>query len=92
MNPERQDASRHLRGNRTNVRWFIKIHRRLIRPPYPTMIHCPNCGGKLIEVNSDMIEVDNDFGIAPQELTAKDTWSRLKHGRCGAKITLYWKD
>lgn len=85
-------GSRHLRGNRNNVKWFVKIHRRLIKPPYPTMIHCPNCGGKLIEVSSDMIEVDNYEGVKYIDINAKDVWQRIKHKACGAKITLYWKD
>lgn len=85
-------GSRKLRGNRNNVKWFIKLHRRLIKPPYPTMLHCPNCGGPLIEVNSDMVEVSNDPGMPKQQLTAKDAWSRIKHYKCGAMIVLYWKD
>lgn len=85
------EGNRHLRGNRNNVKWFVKIHRRLIHPPYPTMIHCPNCGRPFIEVSSDLIEVDNYEGARYIDIAAKDIWCRIKHG-CGAKITLYWKE
>lgn len=84
--------SRHLRGNRTNVRWFIVLHRRLIKPPHPTMVYCPNCGRPFLEVNSDMVEVSNVQGPATQQLIAKDAWIRIKHYACKALIVLYWKD
>lgn len=71
-------------------RWFIKLHRRLIKPPYPTMIFCPACGRPLIRVNSDLIEIVNNFGMQESEIHAQDAWSEQKHS-CGAKITLYWK-
>lgn len=92
MDISSRTESRNIRNNRNNMVWFIKIHRRLIRPPFPTMIHCPNCGGPLIEVNADMAEVSNDPGIPFSEVVAKDPWVRLRHYKCKAKITLYWKD
>jgi len=73
-----------------NAKWFMKIHRRLINPPYPVRIACPACTHWLIEVNADLIEIDNGFGLPPSELKAIDVWMRIKH-TCGAKITLYWK-
>lgn len=71
-------------------RWFIKIHRRLLKPPYPVIIYCPACGKSLIRVNADLIEIANNFGLKEEELTAQDAWSEQKH-TCGAKIALYWK-
>lgn len=74
-----------------NARWILKVHRRLIKPPYPTMIACPNCGHNLIIVNSDLIEIENSFGLSELDLTAHDAWSQQRH-TCGAKIALFWKD
>lgn len=78
-----------MKGVQQNAKWFIKLHRRLIKPPYPVLISCPACGHKLIEVNSDLVEMSNDFGLAPRELTAKDTWTRIRHG-CGSYIVIYY--
>lgn len=75
----------------SKARWFIKLHRRMIKPPYPVNINCPACGRWLVRVNSDLIELNNDFGLQPRELKASDRWTQTKHS-CGAKITLYWKD
>lgn len=83
--------NQHLRGNRNNVKWFYRIHRRLIKPPYPVKLPCPNCGRYFIEVSADMIEIDNYEGAGYLDITAKDIWARIKH-TCGAKITLYWKN
>lgn len=69
--------------------WFIKLHRRLIKPPYPVDIRCPSCGYWMMKVNSDIIEISNDFGLPPKELKAVDVWMRIKH-QCGATINLYW--
>lgn len=72
------------------ARYFIKLHRRIIKPPYPVVIFCPACGRRLIRVNADLIEITNNFGIQESELKAQDAWSEQKHS-CGAKITMYWK-
>lgn len=72
------------------AKWFIKIHRRLIKPPYPVLIHCPACGRPYIRINADMFEIDNSVGLKEVELSAGDMWTEQKHS-CGAKITLYWK-
>lgn len=77
--------------NRPNqADWYIKLHRRLIKPPYPVLIFCPNCGHGLIEVNADVLEISNDIGLPPTELQASDAWNRLRHS-CKAKIVLYYK-
>lgn len=89
---QRGRESRRMRGNRNNVKWFFKIHRRLIKPPYPVLLFCPNCGNPFIEINHDIVEISNDFGLPYTQLTAKNTWIRQKHERCGAKITLYWAE
>lgn len=77
-------------GIQKGARYFIKVHRRLIKPPYPVKIFCPACGHSLIKVNSDLIEISNSFGLKEEELTATDCWSEQKH-TCGAKVALYWK-
>jgi hypothetical protein len=77
-------------GVQKNTRWFIKLHRRLIKPPYPIKVHCPACGHPFMKVNSDLIEISNNFGLSEMDLKAVDAWSQHKH-TCGAKITLYWK-
>jgi hypothetical protein len=79
-----------LQGRRTTSDWIFKIHRRMIKPPYPVLIFCPGCGHGLIEVNANYVEVDNSFGLSPKQLRAEDIWSRLKHS-CGSTIVLYWK-
>ncbi len=79
-----------MRGVQTNARWFIKVHRRMIKPPYPVLMSCPACGHKLVEINADVFELSNDFGLPPRELTAKDIWMRLRHS-CGAFIVFYYK-
>jgi hypothetical protein len=79
-----------LRIQQKRARYFIKLHRRLMKPPYPVKIMCPACGHPFIRVNSDLIEIVNNAGLLESELTAQDAWSEQKHG-CGAKITLYWK-
>lgn len=76
-------------GLQENSRWFIKLHKRLIKPTEPVYIHCPACGRNLFQVNSDMIEITNDFGIQKTELKAVDSWMRLKH-TCKAMIVVYW--
>lgn len=81
-----------LKNNRNNMKWFMRIHRRLIRPPYPTKIYCPNCGRPFIKVSSDMVEVTNDLGLSFSDLTARDVWAQVKHQSCGAIITLFWKE
>lgn len=73
-----------------DARWFVKLHRRLINPPYPVRIYCPACGHPFCEVNADLVEIENSFGLPAVELKAVDAWSQHKH-TCGAKITLYWK-
>ena len=55
------------------------------------MIACPNCGHDLIIFNSDLIEIENSFGLSELDLTAHDAWSQQRH-TCGAKIALFWKD
>lgn len=78
------------RGIQKSARWFMTVHRRLIRPPYPVRIYCPACGHPFCEINAELMEISNHFGLPPEELKAPDAWSQHKH-TCGAKITLYWK-
>lgn len=78
------------RSNQKDARYFITLHRRLMKPKQPTRIYCPACGHPFCEVNVDLIEISNNFGISKAELKAMDAWSQHKH-TCGAKITLYWK-
>jgi hypothetical protein len=78
-----------MRGVQKDAKWFLKIHRRLIKPPYPVKIPCPGCSHWLIEVNSDIVEISNDFGLPPRELKAVDVWMRIRHS-CGTMVTLYW--
>ena len=85
------DEQRKARGvQQKRARYFIKIHRRLVKPPYPCMIFCPACGHPYIRINADLVEIVNNAGLREVELTANDMWSEQKHS-CGAKITLYWK-
>ncbi len=79
-----------MRSTQYSARWFLKIHRRLIKPPYPVLIRCPGCGHGFIEVNADVIEISNDFGLPAKELKAVDVWQRIKHS-CGALVVVYWK-
>lgn len=79
-----------LEGNRQqNATYYIRLHRRMIKPPYPILIFCPNCGHGLIEVNADIIEISNSFGLPPTELVVTDIWHRLTHS-CKAKLVIYW--
>lgn len=78
-------------GIQKNARYFFKFHRRLIKPPYPVKIHCPGCGRPFVRVNTDLIEVENSFGMQERELKAVDTWTEYRH-TCGTKIVTYWKD
>lgn len=79
-----------LKGDRQqNATYYYRIHRRLIKPPYPILLFCANCGHGLIEVNSDQVEIANSFGLPSNELKVADVWHRIKHS-CGASITIYW--
>lgn len=78
-----------MKGVQNNARYFMKIHRRLIKPPYPVKIACPACGRWFIEVNADTIEVTNDHGLPYREVKADDVWQKIKHN-CGTTIVLYW--
>jgi hypothetical protein len=69
--------------------WSLKIHQRLIKPPYPVYIACPACGHKLISVNADMIEISNDFGLPWSEIKSFYKWQQIKHS-CGSKINMIW--
>lgn len=73
------------------ARYMVKVHRRLLKPPYPTFLPCPNCGHPWIIVNSNLIEIENSFGMSELDTIARDAWSQQKH-TCGAKIVLWWKD
>lgn len=87
LEPEDRPA---LRAQQKRARYFIRLHRRLMKPPFPVTVMCPACGHPFTRVNSDLIEISNNFGIQESELGAMDAWSQHKH-TCGAKITLYWK-
>ena len=76
-------------GLQKDSQWFIKLHKRLIKPQAPVHVHCPACGRTIFEVNSSMIEISNDFGIQTKELKAIDSWMRVRH-TCSAYIVVYW--
>jgi hypothetical protein len=80
-----------MKGVQPKTRWFVKLHRSLIKPPHPTNINCPACGRWMMRVNSYTIELENSHGVNFSELKAGDRWSQHKHS-CSALITLYWKD
>jgi hypothetical protein len=80
-----------LRINRPDsADWYIKLHRQQLKPPFPIMVFCPNCGHGLIEVNALGIEISNDIGLPPTQLTPSDAWTRYKH-KCKAFIVIYYK-
>lgn len=79
-----------LQKRKSKTKWFVKLHHRLIKPPFPVDIRCPACGHWLTKVNSDTIEISNDHGVSIKELKAGDSWNTVTHG-CGAVINLYWK-
>ncbi len=69
--------------------YYYRIHRGQIKPPYPVLLFCANCGHGLIQVNSEKVEISNSFGLPAKELGAQDVWQRIKHS-CGASIVIYW--
>lgn len=74
-----------------HTRWFMKLHRGQIKPPFPVNINCPACGRWLLKVNAATVEIENSFGVNHKELTANDRWLQIKH-TCTAKITIFWND
>lgn len=74
-----------------DTRWIMKLHRHLVKPPYPVLVGCPNCMHPLVEVNATTIEIENTIGFGGKDVLAKDAWLRIRH-TCGAKITLYWNE
>ena len=70
--------------------WYLKLHRQQLKPPFPVLIFCPNCGHSLIEVNANGLELSNDIGLPATQLQASDAWMRIRHS-CKAKIVLYYK-
>jgi hypothetical protein len=78
-----------MKGLQRDAFYSIKLHQRLIKPPYPVMISCPACGHKFMEVNSDIIEISNDFGLPWNEIRAFYHWQRIKHS-CGSFINVLW--
>lgn len=81
----------HNPKHHNKTRWIYKLHRHLMKPPYPVMLPCPNCMRPLIEVNATTVELENGFGFGTKELIAKDAWSLIKHN-CGTKVTIYWSE
>lgn len=73
-----------------NAHYFFILHRRVIRPPFPVLIRCPNCGHGLCKVNSDLVEISNSYGLSPAYVKAADAWQQIQHS-CGATITMLWK-
>lgn len=72
------------------IDWIVKVHADQLRPPWPVLIMCPNCGHGLIEANATGFEVSNDIGVEPSSLLdSNDPWFRLRHS-CRAKIVLYY--
>lgn len=69
--------------------YYYRVHRAQVKPPYPVLLFCVNCGHGLIQVNSDTVEISNSFGLPPTLLKAEDVWQRIKHS-CGASIVIYW--
>lgn len=82
-----------IRNNRRNgdARFVFFLHKRLVKPRRPLLLHCAGCGRPFLEVNSDMIEISNSFGIDQQSLKASDSWIRHKCRSCGAHISILWK-
>lgn len=69
--------------------WYVRLHRGTMKPPYPILIFCPNCGHGLIQVNAETIEISNGYGLPSTEIEARDVWQRIIHS-CKAAIVLYW--
>lgn len=67
------------------------IHKRLVKPKFPVLLHCASCGRPIFEVNSDTIEIHNTFGMSQESLKASDNWIRHKCHSCSAHISILWK-
>ncbi len=82
-----------IRKNRANfgARFVFFLHKRLVKPQKPLLLHCPGCGRPFLEANSDTIEVSNSFGIPQDSLKASDNWVRHKCHSCAASISILWK-
>ena len=82
-----------LRRNRANfgARFAFFVHKRLVKPKQPLLLHCPGCGRSFAEANSDMMEVMNSFGVPQDALKASDDWIRIKCRSCSAHISILWK-
>jgi hypothetical protein len=79
-------------GNRQKGgKFFYKIHKSQVKPPYPVILFCAGCGHSLFKVNSDTIEVANDRGFDYKDVLTEDIWIQLRH-RCGNFLTFYWHD
>ena len=72
-------------------RFAFILHRRLVKPHFPVLLHCPACGRALFEVNSDTIELSNSFGVDSKSIVASDNWSRHRCHSCKASISILWK-
>lgn len=74
-----------------DITLYYRIYKNMLKGPLETLLFCAACGHGLISVNSDTVEVSNDFGLPPKYLEPGDAWMKLKH-TCGAMVVLYWKD
>lgn len=72
------------------LRFVFFLHKRLVKPNFPVLLHCPGCGRPLYEVNSDTIELSNSFGLSQSTLKASDNWIRHRCHSCKAEINLLW--
>lgn len=74
-----------------NVKWTIKLHRHLFKPPYPVRIACPACRHWWMSVNAGSIEVENGHGMNYNEVLPNNVWMRIQH-QCGVWVTFYWSE
>lgn len=84
-----------IRRNRSTVklgaRFAFFLHKRLVKPREPLLLHCPGCGRPFAEANSDTMEVINSFGLSQDSIKASDNWIRIKCRSCSAHISILWK-
>lgn len=86
------DLQRSARDNlQKGLRFAFFLHKRLVKPGYPVLLHCPGCGRPFGEYNSDTIEINNGFGMSQISIKASDSWERHKCHSCGAKLSILWK-
>lgn len=86
-----KNYSKIIRGNLPKgLRFSFFLHKRLIKPETPVLLHCSGCGRPICEVNSDTIEISNSFGVSQQSIKASDNWIRLKCHGCKAHISILW--